>query len=233
MAAKLTRLIHKIAIQLHLVAESCTIWSSRSRRPVRKLLDTLSFTSVIWDLSRVIINDVSGYINILVRIAHIICNQLNILCTIYVRNRMHDYEGNVRRSADRVLWSIMHRMLDTSFLHIFLMFEAMGYKQETRCRVICLQREKDERKGVERIPVQHRRLSWLNNGCVMAVTLTCRIVSWELQAKIDLESFEQYHLWGGNSSAALLLSAKISAIRTPTLGCTTCVVTSLQITCHV
>jgi hypothetical protein len=41
MAAKLTRLIHKIAIQLHLVAESCTICSSRSRRPVRKL-DTSS-----------------------------------------------------------------------------------------------------------------------------------------------------------------------------------------------
>jgi hypothetical protein len=43
MAAKLTRLTHKIAIQLHLVAESCTICSSRSRRPVRKLLDTLSY----------------------------------------------------------------------------------------------------------------------------------------------------------------------------------------------
>jgi hypothetical protein len=38
MAAKLTRLAHKIAIQLHLVAESCTICSSRSRRPVRELL---------------------------------------------------------------------------------------------------------------------------------------------------------------------------------------------------
>jgi hypothetical protein len=32
MAAKFTRLTHKIAIQLHLVAESCTICSSRSRR---------------------------------------------------------------------------------------------------------------------------------------------------------------------------------------------------------
>jgi hypothetical protein len=42
MAAKLTRLTHKIAIQLHLVAESCIICSSRSRRPVRKLLDTPS-----------------------------------------------------------------------------------------------------------------------------------------------------------------------------------------------
>jgi len=33
-------LTHQIAILLHLVAESCTICSSRSRRPVRKLLDT-------------------------------------------------------------------------------------------------------------------------------------------------------------------------------------------------
>jgi hypothetical protein len=38
-AAKLTRLTHKIAVQLHVVAESCTICSSRSRRPVRKLLN--------------------------------------------------------------------------------------------------------------------------------------------------------------------------------------------------
>jgi hypothetical protein len=45
MAAKLTRLTHKIAIQLHLVAESCNICSSRSRRPVRKFLDTLPYNS--------------------------------------------------------------------------------------------------------------------------------------------------------------------------------------------
>jgi hypothetical protein len=45
MEAKLTRLTHKIAIQLHLVAESCTICSSRARRPVRKLLDTPSYVS--------------------------------------------------------------------------------------------------------------------------------------------------------------------------------------------
>jgi hypothetical protein len=43
MAAKLTRLTHKIAIELHLVAESCTICISRSRWPVRKLLDTPSY----------------------------------------------------------------------------------------------------------------------------------------------------------------------------------------------
>jgi hypothetical protein len=43
MAAKLARLTHIIAIQLYLVTESCTICSSRSRRPVRKLLDTLSY----------------------------------------------------------------------------------------------------------------------------------------------------------------------------------------------
>jgi hypothetical protein len=40
MAAKLTTLIHEMAMQLHLVAESCTICGYRSRRPVRKLLDT-------------------------------------------------------------------------------------------------------------------------------------------------------------------------------------------------
>jgi hypothetical protein len=43
MAAKRTRLTHKIAIQLHVVAEICTICSSRFRRPVRKLLDTPSY----------------------------------------------------------------------------------------------------------------------------------------------------------------------------------------------
>jgi hypothetical protein len=40
---KITRLTHKIAIQLYLVAESCTICSSYFWRPVRKLLDTLSY----------------------------------------------------------------------------------------------------------------------------------------------------------------------------------------------
>jgi hypothetical protein len=44
-AAKLTRLTLKIAIQLHLVAESCTICIYCSRRPVRKLLDT---SSLFW-----------------------------------------------------------------------------------------------------------------------------------------------------------------------------------------
>jgi len=36
MAAKRTRLTHRLAIQLHLVAESCTICSSCSGWPVRK-----------------------------------------------------------------------------------------------------------------------------------------------------------------------------------------------------
>jgi hypothetical protein len=40
MAAKLTILAHKIAIQMRLAAESCTICSPHSRRPVRKLMDT-------------------------------------------------------------------------------------------------------------------------------------------------------------------------------------------------
>jgi len=43
MATKLTILTHKIVIQLNLVAESCTICSSRSRRPVRKHLDIPSY----------------------------------------------------------------------------------------------------------------------------------------------------------------------------------------------
>jgi len=43
MAAKLTRLTHKIAMQLPLVAENCTICGSSSRRSVRKLLDTSSY----------------------------------------------------------------------------------------------------------------------------------------------------------------------------------------------
>jgi hypothetical protein len=42
MAAKPTTMTYKIAIQLHLVAEGCTIWSSYSRWPVWKLLDTPS-----------------------------------------------------------------------------------------------------------------------------------------------------------------------------------------------
>jgi len=45
MAAKLTRVTHKIAIQPHLVTESCTICNSRSRRPVRKLLDKPSYAA--------------------------------------------------------------------------------------------------------------------------------------------------------------------------------------------
>jgi hypothetical protein len=43
MAPKRTRLTHKIAIKLQPVAEGCSIYSSRSRRPVRKLLDTPSY----------------------------------------------------------------------------------------------------------------------------------------------------------------------------------------------
>jgi hypothetical protein len=46
MAAKLTRLSHKIAIQLHLAADRRTICNSRSGRPVRKLLDTPSY---VWE----------------------------------------------------------------------------------------------------------------------------------------------------------------------------------------
>jgi len=52
MAAKLARLTHKIAVKLHLVAESYTICSYRSRRPVRKLLYTLSYLLVMFFLKQ-------------------------------------------------------------------------------------------------------------------------------------------------------------------------------------
>jgi hypothetical protein len=49
MAANLIRLVHKITIKLHLVVESCTICTSRSRWPFRKLLDTpLYLHSSVW-----------------------------------------------------------------------------------------------------------------------------------------------------------------------------------------
>jgi len=44
---ELTRMTQKIVIQLHLVAESCTICSSCSRRPVPKFLDTPLYTSAL------------------------------------------------------------------------------------------------------------------------------------------------------------------------------------------
>jgi hypothetical protein len=47
MAVKLIRLTHKIAIQLNVVGESCTICSSRFRRSVRKLSDITSDISVV------------------------------------------------------------------------------------------------------------------------------------------------------------------------------------------
>jgi hypothetical protein len=57
-------------IKLHLVADNSTICSSRSRRLVRKLLDTLS------NMKRVITNDVSDSYQQIYVIAHIICNHL-------------------------------------------------------------------------------------------------------------------------------------------------------------
>jgi len=42
MAAKFSKLTHKIATQLHLVAESCTRW------PVQKLLDTYDCVAIPW-----------------------------------------------------------------------------------------------------------------------------------------------------------------------------------------
>jgi len=48
MATELNRLANKIAIQLHLVAESCTICCYCSRWPVQKLLDATSYLTQVW-----------------------------------------------------------------------------------------------------------------------------------------------------------------------------------------
>jgi hypothetical protein len=59
MAAKLTRLTHKIALQPHLMAESCTICSFRSRWPVWKLLDTPFYVSDQYELIENLIENIS------------------------------------------------------------------------------------------------------------------------------------------------------------------------------
>jgi hypothetical protein len=49
MAAKLTRLTHKIAIQLHKAAESCTVCSSRSKTASPETFGyILVFNGVFW-----------------------------------------------------------------------------------------------------------------------------------------------------------------------------------------
>jgi hypothetical protein len=56
MEAKLTRLNHKIAIKVLLVGKICTICSSRTWWPVRKLLDTPSYAWVTLSPSVIITN---------------------------------------------------------------------------------------------------------------------------------------------------------------------------------
>jgi hypothetical protein len=80
MAAKLTRLTHKIAIQLHLMAESCTICSSRSRRPVRKLLDISSYT-VVSSLHRTL--RMSGWYS-----WPVVCTPLNFSMVLFSPSRL-------------------------------------------------------------------------------------------------------------------------------------------------
>jgi hypothetical protein len=60
MAAKLTRLTHKIAMQLHLVTENCTICSSRCRRPVRKLLYKHSYNGLAREKHTILVGRSEG-----------------------------------------------------------------------------------------------------------------------------------------------------------------------------
>jgi hypothetical protein len=81
MAVKLIRLTHRIAIQLRLVAESCTICSSRSRRPVRKLLDTPSY----WLLRFLEVFTVRESVwnrSCITRVFHFICAGLPLFVTM-------------------------------------------------------------------------------------------------------------------------------------------------------
>jgi len=66
MEAKFTRLTHKIAIQLVLVAESCNICSSRSRRQVQKFLVTSSQACFVDDkpFSGKVLEIYGGLVNI-------------------------------------------------------------------------------------------------------------------------------------------------------------------------
>jgi hypothetical protein len=67
MAPKFTILTHKIAIQLRLVAEGFTICISRSRQPVRKLLDTPSYFRSGQNSTRGRINPFYEYMRLLLR----------------------------------------------------------------------------------------------------------------------------------------------------------------------
>jgi hypothetical protein len=96
MAATLTTLTHKIAIQLHLVAELCQMqfslqaaspetfgytlvrfsreWRSANRTELKTDAGIKGGSQNGYTIYGVITNDVSDYMNLLVRIAHIICN---------------------------------------------------------------------------------------------------------------------------------------------------------------
>jgi hypothetical protein len=80
MTAKLTRLTHKIAIQLHLVAESYTICNSRSRRPVRKLFgyNLLKFASNIIEP----INELTDFMQIMYLILRTLTSELVLVISV-------------------------------------------------------------------------------------------------------------------------------------------------------
>jgi hypothetical protein len=81
-AAKLTRLTYKIAIQLQLVAENCTICSSRSRRPVLKLLDTPRM-SVIMQPVTTLMKGISADSGNEYAIATGLCKRISTVCFLF------------------------------------------------------------------------------------------------------------------------------------------------------
>jgi hypothetical protein len=106
MAAKLTRLTHKIKLQLLLVAESCTICRSCSRRPVRKPLDTPSYMTVWFQ--------VVLYVSILSRTCD--CS------TVYIRYHNRGTAATHHTHAVEYCQSSNSRLLGVFSLSLFFFF---------------------------------------------------------------------------------------------------------------
>jgi len=89
-AAKLTRLTHKIAIQLPLVAESCTICSSHSKWPIGKLLDTPSYV-------------ICAYVKFNINTSHItFCGPLSVS----VEEKITIFSINIMKHNISLLWVV-------------------------------------------------------------------------------------------------------------------------------
>jgi hypothetical protein len=119
MAAKLfLDWLTKIAIQLHLVAECCIICISRSRRPVRKLLDTplcvlvnyINSSRTVELTVRIVVHkldEASKWIIIIIIIIIII----NFLSFRWFLNSRHGPQPNILKGLFSYYWDINFRTM--------------------------------------------------------------------------------------------------------------------------